>query len=163
MWTLGKPFNFSELQCSPVYKMGTFWFTFSSWWGLNAGKCLKPNSSVPDTCMHFPHLLDSLCGPWSILNMQIHSAPVPWRPRQPFSLVCTMSWFQWFSRTFFSPMPARTWLVCEGVAGTLHTAAGAQRRAEGLGKWAMHFSMAGEMNLEQAKLCLFQTLCHKLT
>lgn len=64
---------------------------------------------------------------------------------------------------FFFFMPTRTWLVCEGVARALHTAAGTQSGAESLGNPVMHFSMAGKMNPGQAKLCLFQKLCHKLT
>ena len=119
----------------PVYKSGTFWFTFSCRWGLNACKCLKADSSVPDTRMHSPHLLDSLCGPWSVLNMQIHPAPVPIVPRRPFSLVFVpcLDFSDSLELFFFPCMPARTWLVCEGVARPLHTAAGAQRRAEALG------------------------------
>lgn len=134
VWTWGKSVNSSEPQCSPVYKSMTFWFTFSCWWGLNACKCLKADPSVPDTRLHSPHLLGYLCGPWSVLSMQIHSAPVPRAPRRPFSSVFVpCPDFSDSLELFFPSMPARTWLVCEGVASPLHAAAEAQRRAEALG------------------------------
>ena len=148
----------------PVYKSGTFWFTFSCQWGLNACKRLKADSSVPDTRMHSPHLLDSLCGPRSVLNMQMHPTPVPRVPRRPFSPVFVPCLDFSDSLELFSPLHACKNLISMRRSGqaTPHCS-GSPAQSGGLGSWAVCFSTADKVNPEQAKLGLFQKLCHKLT
>lgn len=161
MRTLGKSVNCFELQCSPLQKMGHP-YLFFHWWRLDVDKHSESDSSGPDTCsplvVLIPTVIPALFWMCRYILLQPHENQ---GGLSHWFVPCPD--FKWFSRTFFLCVPARTWLVCEGVASPLHTAARAQSGAESLGSCVMHFSMAGKMNPGQAKLCLFQKLCHKLT
>lgn len=105
--------------------------------------------------LHFPHCFLSHCGPYSILSVRVHSAPSPGEPRGSLSLVCS-----WFSAT----LSCRQGLISmrrRGLPTWLCSRKGCRSRVR---PWELCLdSQRQKSKPGQAKLCLFQTLCRKLT